>query len=68
MDLKKDPEQIKREREMTRLQIEYPKCLLCVENEGYEGRTGYPARANHRIIKIPLLDENWYLQYSPYIY
>ena len=64
----KDPEQIKREREMTRLQIEYPKCLLCVENEGYEGRTGYPARANHRIIKVPLLDENWYLQYSPYIY
>ncbi|MEI3606594.1 UDP-glucose--hexose-1-phosphate uridylyltransferase [Pseudogracilibacillus sp. SE30717A] len=64
----KDPEQIKREREMKRLQIEYPKCLLCIENEGYEGRTGYPARANHRIIKVPLLGENWYLQYSPYIY
>ncbi len=64
----KDPEQIKREREMKRLQVEYPKCLLCVENEGYEGRTGYPARANHRIINVPLMNENWYLQYSPYIY
>ncbi len=64
----KDPEQIKRESEMKHLQIDYPKCLLCIENEGYEGRTGYPARANHRIIKVPLLDENWYLQYSPYIY
>ena len=63
----KDPEQIKREREMNQTG-NYPKCLLCMENEGYTGRTGYPARANHRIIKVPLLDENWYLQYSPYVY
>lgn len=62
----KDPEQIKREREKET--VDYPKCLLCVENEGYEGRTGHPARANHRIINIPLLGENWYLQYSPYVY
>lgn len=64
----KDPTQIKRELEAKRNHIEYPKCLLCIENEGYEGRIGYPARANHRIIKVPLLGENWYLQYSPYIY
>lgn len=64
----KDPEQIKRERDMSLEKVEYPRCFLCVENEGYEGRTGYPARANHRIIKVPLLGENWYLQYSPYIY
>lgn len=63
----KDPEQIKREREMKK-DISYPKCLLCVENEGYTGRTGYPARANHRVIRVPLLGENWYLQYSPYVY
>lgn len=63
----KDPEQIKREREMKK-QVDYPKCLLCVENEGYAGRTGYPARANHRVIQVPLLNENWYLQYSPYVY
>jgi len=63
----KDPEQIKREREMKR-NLGYPKCVLCKENEGYVGRTGYPARTNHRVIKIPLLNENWYLQYSPYIY
>lgn len=63
----KDPEQIKRERAMKR-NVNYPKCLLCKENEGYTGRTGHPARANHRIIKIPLLGENWYLQYSPYSY
>lgn len=64
----KDPEQIKRERAMKPTSVHYPKCLLCVENEGYAGRTGYPARANHRIIKIPLSGENWYLQYSPYVY
>ncbi|WP_313892290.1 UDP-glucose--hexose-1-phosphate uridylyltransferase [Psychrobacillus sp.] len=63
----KDPEQIKRERELKH-DITYPKCLLCIENEGYVGRTGYPARANHRLIQIPLLDEIWYMQYSPYVY
>ncbi|WP_318615640.1 UDP-glucose--hexose-1-phosphate uridylyltransferase [Sporosarcina sp. YIM B06819] len=63
----KDPEQIKRE-SLLKHTVDYPKCLLCVENEGYAGRTGYPARANHRIIKVPLVNENWYLQYSPYVY
>ncbi|MCJ1909933.1 UDP-glucose--hexose-1-phosphate uridylyltransferase [Planococcus ruber] len=63
----KDPMQIKREREMKQ-NLSYPKCLLCKENEGYTGRIGYPARANHRIVKIPLRGENWYLQYSPYVY
>ncbi|WP_170008448.1 UDP-glucose--hexose-1-phosphate uridylyltransferase [Bacillus fonticola] len=63
----KDPEQIKRERAIKQAG-NYPKCLLCKENEGYTGRTGHPARANHRIIKIPLVGENWYLQYSPYVY
>lgn len=63
----KDPEQIKREREMKQT-LSYPKCLLCKENEGYAGRIGYPARANHRVVKIPLTGENWYLQYSPYVY
>ncbi|KKK38693.1 galactose-1-phosphate uridylyltransferase [Mesobacillus campisalis] len=63
----KDPEQIRREREMKQTGS-YPKCLLCKENEGYAGRTGHPARANHRIIPVPLSGENWYLQYSPYVY
>ncbi|WP_028783936.1 UDP-glucose--hexose-1-phosphate uridylyltransferase [Thalassobacillus devorans] len=63
----KDPVQIKREREVKQ-KLSYPKCVLCKENEGYLGRTGYPARANHRIIKVPILGENWYLQYSPYVY
>lgn len=63
----KDPEQIKRERAMKQT-ISYPKCLLCVENEGYVGRTGHPARSNHRVIRVPLQGENWYLQYSPYVY
>lgn len=63
----KDPEQLKREREQKQ-DIHYPRCVLCIENEGYAGRTGYPARANHRVIQIPLLGENWYFQYSPYVY
>ena len=37
-------------------------------NEGYQGRVNYPARANHRIIRMKLGDEEWGLQYSPYSY
>ena len=46
----------------------YPLCLLCAENEGYAGRAGYPARANHRMIRLTLGKEPWYFQYSPYSY
>jgi UDPglucose--hexose-1-phosphate uridylyltransferase len=46
----------------------YPKCLLCRENEGYAGRVNHPARQNHRIIPIKLNGEQWYFQYSPYVY
>ena len=49
-------------------QSNYPKCLLCVENEGYAGRVNHPARQNHRIIPVELGGENWNLQYSPYVY
>lgn len=49
-------------------QVAYPKCLLCVENEGYQGRVNHPARQNHRIIPIELDGHNFCLQYSPYVY
>lgn len=49
-------------------QSNYPKCLLCVENEGYAGRMNHPARQNHRVIPMELAGENWNLQYSPYVY
>ncbi len=46
----------------------YPKCLLCMENEGYAGRMNHPARQNHRIIPITINDTDWGFQYSPYVY
>lgn len=46
----------------------YPKCQLCVENEGYAGRLDHPARENHRILPLILNGENWSFQYSPYVY
>lgn len=46
----------------------YPKCLLCVENEGYAGRINHPARQNHRIIPITIQGNDWGFQYSPYVY
>ena len=47
---------------------EYPKCLLCAENEGYAGRLNHPARQNHRVIPMSLAHGDYYLQYSPYVY
>ncbi len=64
----KDPKQIAKEREIKKTDADYPKCLLCVENEGYPGRIGHPARSNHRLVRLSLGGENWVLQYSPYVY
>ena len=46
----------------------YPKCLLCVENEGYAGRINHPARQNHRVIPVEINASRWGFQYSPYVY
>ena len=49
-------------------QTSYPKCLLCMENEGYAGRLNHPARQNHRIIPVTINGSQWGFQYSPYVY
>ena len=52
----------------------YPACQLCIENEGYPGRSAaadggaHPARQNLRVIPIQLDGERWGFQYSPYAY
>ncbi len=46
----------------------YPQCYLCLENVGYSGRLDHPARQNHRVIPLDLEGEQWFLQYSPYVY
>ncbi|MCI7326814.1 MAG: UDP-glucose--hexose-1-phosphate uridylyltransferase [Hornefia butyriciproducens] len=48
--------------------IVYPRCQLCMENEGYAGRPDHPARQNLRIIPLELQGERWGFQYSPYVY
>ncbi len=48
--------------------IAYPRCQLCMENEGYAGRPDHPARQNLRIIPLELQGERWGFQYSPYVY
>ncbi len=49
-------------------QVSYPKCQLCMENEGYAGRVNHPARQTHRIVPIRVNDSKWGFQYSPYVY
>ncbi|MBR1967929.1 MAG: UDP-glucose--hexose-1-phosphate uridylyltransferase [Clostridia bacterium] len=46
----------------------YPLCLLCKENEGFEGTLTHPARENIRTISLKLGGEDWFVQYSPYAY
>ncbi|MDD4839382.1 MAG: UDP-glucose--hexose-1-phosphate uridylyltransferase [Clostridia bacterium] len=46
----------------------YPKCMLCAENVGFFGNAGHPARQTIRIIPLSLNNEQWFLQYSPYVY
>ncbi len=46
----------------------YPKCQLCRENEGYAGRMNHPARGNHRVIPLTIDNQQWFFQYSPYVY
>lgn len=62
----KDPKEIATMKNVTA--GDYPKCMLCMENEGYKGRLNYPARTNHRIIRMNLNGESWGFQYSPYAY
>ncbi len=49
-------------------QSSYPRCQLCMENEGYAGRINHPARQNHRVIPLRINQRNWGFQYSPYVY
>ena len=62
----KDPKAIAAAKLMK--QSGYPKCQLCMENEGYAGRVNHPARNNHRIIPITIDNNQWGFQYSPYVY
>ena len=62
----KDPKDIEKEKNMPK--SSYPSCLLCLENVGYRGRLNHPARETHRVIPLNLKSENWYFQFSPYVY
>ncbi|MGE6630464.1 UDP-glucose--hexose-1-phosphate uridylyltransferase [Bacillus sp. NPDC077027] len=62
----KDPKAIEEAKKMS--QKQYPLCLLCKENVGFQGRVNHPARQNHRVIPLTLRGEEWFLQFSPYVY
>ncbi len=62
----KDPRDIANARNMPK--SNYPKCLLCKENEGYYGTLTHPARGNIRLIPMKLDGKDWFMQYSPYSY
>ncbi len=46
----------------------YPSCPLCLENVGFGGNEETPPRQNLRAVPLMLDKEEWYLQYSPFVY
>jgi UDPglucose--hexose-1-phosphate uridylyltransferase len=46
----------------------YPACALCEDNVGFFGDIKRPARQTLRIIPLLLNDEDWFFQFSPYVY
>jgi len=62
----KDPKAIAAAK--TQKQTGYPKCALCRENEGYAGSMTQAARQSHRLIPMTMAGQEWFLQYSPYVY
>ncbi len=62
----KDPLMIKKQAQTP--SYDYPKCQLCLENEGFGGNLYKASRRNMRIVPIIFENEEWYFQYSPYQY
>lgn len=62
----KDAKQIAAEKEQSGMK--YPQCMLCVENLGFSGSLTHPARQTLRYVPVTMGGQNWYLQYSPYVY
>ncbi len=62
----KDPLEVARLKTIP--QVGYPKCQLCLSNVGYPGRLNHPARQTLRVIPTELNGEQWYFQFSPYVY
>ena len=61
----KTPEEVRRAKEA---KTGYPKCMLCAENVGFAGNAAHPARQTLRTIPFELDGENWFMQFSPYVY
>lgn len=62
----KDNKQVALERSLP--QTGYPKCVICLENLGFAGTIAKNARQTLRVIPMYLNEEEWFLQFSPYVY
>ena len=54
------------QKQLTQASTDYPKCIICRDNEGFE-RAGF-SRRNMRTLSLKLNGEDWFWQYSPYAY
>lgn len=46
----------------------YPKCALCRENTGFYGNLRQPPRNTLRTVPISLCGEDYFIQFSPFVY
>ncbi|MFS0785777.1 UDP-glucose--hexose-1-phosphate uridylyltransferase [Shouchella sp. 1P09AA] len=63
----KDPTALAAARKQVQLK-HYPNGPLAKENIGFKGSLNHPARHNLRYIPVTLAGEEWYFQFSPYVY
>jgi Galactose-1-phosphate uridyltransferase len=54
----KNPHEIAKLKLQESTNNDYPKCLLCVENEGFAGNQSKASRQNHRLLPIILNNQN----------
>ena len=62
----KDPKEIAKLKNLPK--SSYPACMICLDNMGYTGRLNHPNRQTLRVLPLTLNEEEWYFQYSPYVY
>lgn len=53
---------------LSEVNVNYPKCAICLDNVGFKGEGKIPPRGNLRTINFDFDNDKWFFQYSPYGY
>lgn len=68
INISKPEKSIQEIKEAAKVDSNYPKCPLCIQNVGFSGTKATPARNQLRAVPVDINNEEFFLQYSPYVY